>query len=571
MNSEKRAHAPTKTVQPPAFAEFCVRHGTPDDVNREWLWDLIESWQHEAAPAMWDQLRHSLAVAMCGFVSRPEGRRGLDAAAHALDALTEPGAPLAWLRAIAQPEPKSADVAKRGTIDWLIGMLQNMRASGISGDQKVFINDPTFGRVEVCGALLGGGDDVELTANDDDEDAQHEAATANALTAQSALAAIETFEIVGENNDSREPNDEDRFILTEFIAHAFGGYRVEQHKAAPADDEHPSIALATVDPCPFCGSESIDPKGWLANNGKSGPACDDCGATAESVEAWNRRAQNEAAPAGVRWIAFSDALPPLQENGRGDTLRRKVLVTNNINSRDAFGDPSHVWIGNPEHNEKCDWYVPNGGMFLTHWADIFPAQSESQAAECDTCERDGIYAESGDGPFDCFKCGKKALSSSPNTKPVGYVWISKTGHISRFTADFDGKHEELSEGWKVRPVAFCGFDTAEGDSSSLVTIDVRDLFAYLRAAWREGQHYDREDSPDQADSWSAASDYANKTIEKWIGEGVKPEAEDKRSARDGSLRGEIAYQLHTRNRFLDMPTARAIVDDAFNRLVKNKC
>ncbi|KWK48040.1 hypothetical protein WT81_05020 [Burkholderia stagnalis] len=58
---------------------------------------------------------------------------------------------------------------------------------------------------------------------------------------------------------------------------------------------------------------------------------------------------------------------------------------------------------------------------------------------------------------------------------------------------------------------------AEGsaDEPYQVTIDVRDLFAYLRAAWREGQHYDREDFPDQADSWSAASDYAIKTIERW--------------------------------------------------------
>jgi hypothetical protein len=55
------------------------------------------------------------------------------------------------------------------------------------------------------------------------------------FTAQAALAAIETFESVGENNDSREPNDEDRFILTEFIAHAFEGSPVEQHEAAPAD------------------------------------------------------------------------------------------------------------------------------------------------------------------------------------------------------------------------------------------------------------------------------------------------------------------------------------------------
>ncbi|MCA8251809.1 Lar family restriction alleviation protein [Burkholderia sp. AU31624] len=66
---------------------------------------------------------------------------------------------------------------------------------------------------------------------------------------------------------------------------------VEQHKAAPADDEPLSIALAMVDPCPFCGSENVDPKGWLANDGRSGPACDECGATAESIEGWNRRAQ----------------------------------------------------------------------------------------------------------------------------------------------------------------------------------------------------------------------------------------------------------------------------------------
>lgn len=55
------------------------------------------------------------------------------------------------------------------------------------------------------------------------------------LTAKDAIAAIETFEIVGENNDSREPNADDRFILTEFIAHLFGGYSVEQPAAAPID------------------------------------------------------------------------------------------------------------------------------------------------------------------------------------------------------------------------------------------------------------------------------------------------------------------------------------------------
>lgn len=70
------------------------------------------------------------------------------------------------------------------------------------------------------------------------------------LTAQDALAAIETFEIVGDNNDSREPNAEDRFTLTEFVAHLFGGFRVELPAAAPADER------AAFDLAEFC--ELID-------------------------------------------------------------------------------------------------------------------------------------------------------------------------------------------------------------------------------------------------------------------------------------------------------------------------
>lgn len=41
--------------------------------------------------------------------------------------------------------------------------------------------------------------------------------------------------------------------------------------------------------CPFCGSTNIDPREWLRGDGKSGPGCSDCGATAESADAWNRR------------------------------------------------------------------------------------------------------------------------------------------------------------------------------------------------------------------------------------------------------------------------------------------
>jgi hypothetical protein len=42
-------------------------------------------------------------------------------------------------------------------------------------------------------------------------------------------------------------------------------------------------------PCPFCGSTDIDAKGWMNGEGKTGPECEGCGATAESVDLWNTR------------------------------------------------------------------------------------------------------------------------------------------------------------------------------------------------------------------------------------------------------------------------------------------
>lgn len=48
--------------------------------------------------------------------------------------------------------------------------------------------------------------------------------------------------------------------------------------------------------CPFCGSINIDPEGWTSlaefegtKDYRSGPACDDCGASAQSIDEWNKR------------------------------------------------------------------------------------------------------------------------------------------------------------------------------------------------------------------------------------------------------------------------------------------
>jgi len=75
----------------------------------------------------------------------------------------------------------------------------------------------------------------------------------------------------------------------------------------PDDDEFgPVVYDIQLKACPFCGSTSIDPEGWMSGwcqcpdaaahaimkcEKRTGPSCDGCGATAESVEAWEARAQ----------------------------------------------------------------------------------------------------------------------------------------------------------------------------------------------------------------------------------------------------------------------------------------
>ena len=83
----------------------------------------------------------------------------------------------------------------------------------------------------------------------------------------------------------------------------------------------------TLEPCPFCGSTNTDPKEWMAGDGSQGPGCENCGATARSVEEWNaagRRAARLAALELSAWDvheAISDALDS-PEDANERTIRR---------------------------------------------------------------------------------------------------------------------------------------------------------------------------------------------------------------------------------------------------------
>ncbi len=73
-----------------------------------------------------------------------------------------------------------------------------------------------------------------------------------------------------------------------------------------SDDLRPPATHAHLR-CPFCGGP-CDPEGWAGFEAdgktiKHGPACDDCGASAPSMEMWNRRD-----PAAVRIDANDERL-----------------------------------------------------------------------------------------------------------------------------------------------------------------------------------------------------------------------------------------------------------------------
>ncbi|EPN9526733.1 hypothetical protein ACT5AM_001394 [Cronobacter malonaticus] len=58
-------------------------------------------------------------------------------------------------------------------------------------------------------------------------------------------------------------------------------------------------------PCPFCGG-ACDPAGWLSEQ-TSGPECENCGATAENIEAWNRRTAALVVPDDTKRLDWLDA------------------------------------------------------------------------------------------------------------------------------------------------------------------------------------------------------------------------------------------------------------------------
>jgi len=79
------------------------------------------------------------------------------------------------------------------------------------------------------------------------------------ITAQTALAAIKTFEIVEDSNWVRKPNSEDLFVLQEFIAHLFNGYTVEVPATAQINEPSAKDRITVNgDPLTLSGAQLLE-------------------------------------------------------------------------------------------------------------------------------------------------------------------------------------------------------------------------------------------------------------------------------------------------------------------------
>ncbi|MBU9154171.1 hypothetical protein KTD28_06060 [Burkholderia gladioli] len=94
--------------------ERCVRCG-----DKDWMGTTCTTMKMQAPAtaderADWSATRHSLAIAIAAFGTRPDGRRGTDAAAQMLESITEPGSPLSWLRASQAAAPARIEALRKG-------------------------------------------------------------------------------------------------------------------------------------------------------------------------------------------------------------------------------------------------------------------------------------------------------------------------------------------------------------------------------------------------------------------------------------------------------------------------
>ncbi|WP_175701143.1 Lar family restriction alleviation protein [Burkholderia ambifaria] len=225
-------------------------------------------------------------------------------------------------------------------------------------------------------------------------------------------------------------------------------------------DNSRADALTGPIPCHFCGSDDLFLDDAL---GKRAVICNNCEANgptgeddADAIRAWNARApveQHEAAPADRRHVGDSNFEGWYSDYAaKGETNPKQI-------ARDAYAAGMGDMTPQPAPSAALEG-TGNGAdereAFEAWWMRDVP---ESYRGLACVKGSDGKYtAEKCEGAWEVWRAARAPRTEVADER-IGWAWISPTGHVSSFTADFDGKHDQLSPGWQVRPVAFADVPT----------------------------------------------------------------------------------------------------------------
>jgi len=128
---------------------------------------------------------------------------------------------------------------------------------------------------------------------------------------------------------------------------------------------------AELKPCPFCGHAEIDPCEWMDDKGNQGPGCPECGALADSVTEWNRRAPAKRG----EWVSVTDRMPDAGRtvlafylNSLGKPRRIRAVY---IDEKTREAGPEEFQDGGAVYDETRDTYYWPAGWYerIDNWDD----------------------------------------------------------------------------------------------------------------------------------------------------------------------------------------------------------
>jgi len=165
-------------------------------------------------------------------------------------------------------------------------------------------------------------------------------------------------------------------------------------------------------PCPFCNSTNIDQEGWKSSDGTSGPACDDCCGSANSIVEWNTRPREGSPPPAVEGGADAQSKADAQAIAASGEYTTDGGTSFAIGAHEELAkvlhDAAKQLIAGKSLEPWQGWIIP-----LSKAADLLEAASSPPAVEGGWRFKRGAYV-------------RKVVGSKWNGRVVGFYTTELT-------------------------------------------------------------------------------------------------------------------------------------------------